>query len=668
MLFFMSAVASASTATAEVLASVLTPSSADSPVALQVAVSCATPGAEIHYTLNGEEPTKFDPAVASGGSLTISRNALLKAKAWAGEESGPTATEDYRITGSISCGYQHGLALSVAGRIWSWGEQGGGRLGNGNVAAADVATPARVLLGAGYFDNGMVIAAGYDHTQVIDKDGLVWSFGENGLGQLGNNSTTDSALPVRVLRSTTAGDHLGACTGIDAGQEFSVALLPAGEPVAWGSQATGRLGNGTNSSTPRKYAAGVIRGDDPSYPPLAGIKQVSAGHSHGLAREPNSSEQTGGAGRVWVWGHNHVGQLGRGDTSGITRAMPMLLDENTELADALDVSGGGAHTAVVRWHPTASGLDGTVWSCGSQTDGRLGNGTTASGSVTYPVKAIKEGGSDLTGVQQVSAGPSHTLAVDADGHVWAWGNNQYGQLGDGTTTHSGHARMVKDAAGTGVLGNIVMVSAGGESTNGRSMALAADGTIWVWGRNNEGQLGNGQTASVTALPVAHAQNHVDEGEPAVSLSYTIDGFSEPYGATLEAVPTHSGPEGLGHLTSVKFYVDGGLAATVASAPWTTALPDLPPGQHHAFALATDENGVTAMSQSVTFDASDPDNDGLPSAWETQHGFDPEDPADATGDPDQDQLNNSQEFQYSTNPSDKDTDDDYVPDGIEVFGI
>ena len=78
-------------------------------------------------------------------------------------------------------------------------------------------------------------------------------------------------------------------------------------------------------------------------------------------------------------------------------------------------------------------------------------------------------------------------------------------------------------------------------------------------------------------------------------------------------------------------------------------------------------GPPWKSQSVTFDASDPDNDGLPSAWETQHGLDPEDPADATGDPDQDQLNNSQEFQYSTNPRDKDTDDDYVPDGIEVFG-
>ena len=657
----------AAPARAQVAAPVFTPSSGDSTVAMGVAISSSTPGVEIHYTLNGEEPVKTDPAVVSGGSISISRDIVVKAKAWLGEESSATTTGDYRITGSISCGYQHGLALSVAGRIWSWGEQASGRLGNGQTAGADLATPSRVLKGAGYFDNGTIIAAGYDHSLVIDQDGFVWAFGENGSGQLGDNSTTDRGLPVRVWKSSTSQDYLGACIGADGGQNFSVALLPTGVPVTWGIQSSGRLGNGLNSSNSRKYAEPVKNGDDPAYPDLAGIRQIAAGHGHGLGREPNASEQTGSLGRVWAWGSNTSGQLGLGSTTHGIRAEPMLLSANTELTDALDISGGGAHTAVVRWKDGDAELDGTVWTCGNRADGRLGNGSTSSGDVTYPTKVIKVDGSALTGVWQVSAGPTHTLALDGDGHVWAWGDNTYGQLGDGSTSDNGYARLVKDSAGTGLLSNIVMISAGGEATNGRSMALAADGTIWVWGRNDEGQLGNGQTASVTLLPVAHPQNHVDEGEPAVTLTYTLNGTTAPFGVTLTAAPSHSGPEGIDHLIDLKFYVNGVMEGSRSTAPWSLSLSNIPQGSKHAYVLATDENGMVAMSQSVTFDPGDFDADGLPSSWENEHGLDPEDAGDADGDADQDGLLNSEEFAWGADPNDKDTDDDYVNDGIEVHG-
>lgn len=562
-------------------------------------IICETENAEIHYTLNGAEPTKFDPAITSGGTIRISRNAVLKVRAWLGAEASPVVTEDYRITGAVSCGYQHGLALSVAGRVWSWGEQASGRLGNGSTAAADVIMPGRVLLPPGNFELGALIAAGYDHSLVVDQSRQTWAFGENASGQLGNNSTTDSALPVRVLRSATAGDFLGPVTGADAGQNFSLALLEGGSPVTWGSQSSGRLGNGVNSSSSRKYADPVENGSDPAYPDLTGIRQISAGHGHGLAREANASEVEAATGRVWVWGSNGSGQLGRGNTSPLTRAQPMLLNATTELTHALDVSGGGSHTAVVRWEANNSDLDGTVWSCGNQSDGRLGNGLTTAGDVTYPVKAIKVGGAPLTGIRQVSAGPSHTLALDADGHVWAWGDNSYGQLGDGTTTDNGHARLVLGANDTGTMEDIVMVTAGGESTNGRSMALAGDGTIWVWGRNNEGQLGNGQTAGATILPVAHAQNHVAEGAPGfASFTATPAAPPEEDCVVVAATPTHSGPLGLQHIERVEIYLNGEIQTTLGATDCHCEIDGLEPGVYHTYGLVFDQYDQMAMSSAA----------------------------------------------------------------------
>ena len=264
-----------------------------------------------------------------------------------------------------------------------------------------------MLLPPTNFELGSIIAAGYDHSLVVDQSRQTWAFGENASGQLGNNATTDSALPVRVLKSTTAGDFLEPVTGADAGQNFSLALLENGTPVTWGSQSSGRLGNGVNSSSSRKYADPVENGSDLAYPDLTGIRQISAGHGHGLAREANASEVPAATGRVWVWGSNSSGQLGCGDTSTVTRAYPMLVAAGTELTRAIDVSGGGAHTAVVRWEANNPDLDGTVWSCGNQSAGRLGNGVTSSGSVSFPVKTIKVGGDPLTGIRQVSVPRGH---------------------------------------------------------------------------------------------------------------------------------------------------------------------------------------------------------------------------------------------------------------------
>lgn len=631
-------------ADAEVLAPLLSPQAADSPVVLDLTVTCPTPGAEIRYTLNGVEPTRFDPVVASGGTVRISRNAVVKARAWLGSEVSLVATEDYRITGSIASGDQHGLALSVSGRVWSWGNQAHGRLGNGLTSAASILNPVQVLHGGGEFETGAALAAGFNHSLVQDQQGVVWAFGRNAAGQLGSNSTSDSAVPVQVLRGPAPPAVLANSLGIAAGQDWSLALAAAGEVLSWGSQSTGRLGNGTTSGS-RLLAGPVLRGDVPEYPALSGIHGIAAGPAFGLAREANEREVAGGTGKVWAWGYNNTGQLGNGTTSNASRALPVKLNATTLLTDAWDVSAGEAHAVFVRWHPTDLTLQGSVWASGNRAYGRLGNGSTAAGSVTFPTPVLKAAGVPLDDITQVAAGAAHTLAIDGDGFVWSWGYNGYGQLGDGTTANRAYAAKVKNPAGTGDLSGIVRVAAGGDGLQGASMALSENGTIYVWGRNQQGQLGNGETSLyATKLPVAHAQNHVFEGAPALTLTHTVTDSVEKGSVAISAFPTHTGSGATDPISRVEIFLNGRLSATFTGGIWAGSVPDLEAGNYHGYGLVFDTNGLIAMSAPFSFVID----------------LDPELDKDGDG------LKNGAELSLGTDPLNADTDGDGMEDGFEQW--
>ncbi len=170
------------------------------------------------------------------------------------------------------------------------------------------------------------------------------------------------------------------------------------------------------------------------------------------------------------WGQNNEGQLG--DGSPADRAL---------YGGVSGLAGGVVQVAAGIEHGLAVTSGGTVWAWGRNVEGELGDGTLTTSRT--PVRVM-----GLTGIIAVSAGGRHSLALRSDGTVWAWGDNEHGQMGNGVT--SLHQLTPVEVAG---LAGVTKISAGGDF----SLALRSDGTVWAWGYNQDGELGNGTTADIS---------------------------------------------------------------------------------------------------------------------------------------------------------------------------
>jgi alpha-tubulin suppressor-like RCC1 family protein len=206
------------------------------------------------------------------------------------------------------------------------------------------------------------------------------------------------------------------------------------------------------------------------------VVQVAAGNGHGLALRSD--------GTVWAWGFNGSGELGDGTRT--SRSTPVQV---TGLTGVTQVAASGAFSLALR-------SDGTVWAWGDNRAGQLGRGTTSNHEVT-PARVT-----GLAGVTKISAGDDFALALGSDGTVSAWGDNRRGQLGNGTAVSS--PVPVKVAG----LSQVTGISAGYDSSMvTRTNGISAITSVWTWGGNDFGQLGDGTLTShstperVTGLPV-----------------------------------------------------------------------------------------------------------------------------------------------------------------------
>lgn len=182
---------------------------------------------------------------------------------------------------------------------------------------------------------------------------------------------------------------------------------------------------------------------------------VRMGGSFGLGVDVN--------GVIWGWGDNRNGQLGIESRKIISK--PVQAAQGMNGQDILDIQCGNVNTLFIM-------KDGTVYTCGANSEGQQGIASVKD-RVLIPVQIP-----ELKNIVQANCGFGHCLALDKDGHVWAWGRNHVGQIGDGTRQHVDTPKMLS-------LENIIQVGCGGKY----SMALDASGVVYAWGEGDYGQLG-----------------------------------------------------------------------------------------------------------------------------------------------------------------------------------
>ncbi|MDZ4289316.1 MAG: cadherin-like beta sandwich domain-containing protein, partial [Prosthecobacter sp.] len=316
---------------------------------------------------------------------------------------------------------------------------------------------------------------------------LAW--GDNGIGQLGNSSTTDSETPVAVnMTGVLAGKTI---VSMASGGSHSLAVCMDGTVAVWGGNENGQLGNNssTESSVPVAVnTAGVLVGKM--------VIAVAAGYQHSVALCSD--------GTLAAWGDNFEGQLGDNKNSAPQSLVPVAVTASGALAGkmAIAVSAGYYHTLALC-------SDGTMVAWGSNRNGQLGNNSLTDSPV--PVAVNTSGVLAGKTVVLVAAGVDHSLALCSDGTLAAWGMNSSGQLGNNSTDPS-LVPVAVDRSDVLAGKTVVALAAGAE----HSLALGSDGTAAAWGGNNSGQLGN-NSSSDSSVPVAVDKTGVLAGKIVVGL-------------------------------------------------------------------------------------------------------------------------------------------------------
>ena len=385
-------------------------------------------------------------AVGNAWSLAIDKNG--RAWAWGnggdgrlGINSTVSALTPVSVLGAVKtfCHIGAGNATSAAidknGRIWSWGFNNSGQLGNG--ANTQQLTPVSL---AGAVKTFCKISLSNGQTLALDKNGRAWGWGFNANGLLGDNSVTARNTPVSV-----AGAVKTFCE-IAAGNQHALAIDKSGNTWAWGPNGQGQLG--ANIATFVRTPKSIVLGATKTFCQV----NIGGGFSAMIDR----------VGKMWTWGSNTTGQIG--DNTTTARYTPVnLAGVNKTFCKV--VSGGGWTLAIAH--------TGRLWGWGANTNGRIGDNSTTQRNT--PVSIL---GAAKT-FCEIACGNVHSLAISRTGRVWAWGNNTFGALGNNSTISQNTPVSV-----LGAIKTFCQIAAGTQV----SYALRSTGRLWGWGDNGGGKL------------------------------------------------------------------------------------------------------------------------------------------------------------------------------------
>jgi alpha-tubulin suppressor-like RCC1 family protein len=452
----------------------------------------------------------------------------------------------------IAAGYHFSLGIGANGTVYAWGDNEAYQLGNTN---ADCAFPKAINPAVTNFS---AVAAGNLFSLAL-SNGFVYAWGTNGTqGRLGAGiPNLRTSNPVRV-------SNLNGITAIAAGESHSLALSN-GYVYSWGMGTSGRLGNGGTTSAPTPVQVTNIDG----------AVAIAAGYDYSLALLSN--------GLVMAWGAGANGRLGNGaDTNSSVPVQVANLTDVVAIAASMPVVTNDSSFGE-RPHSLALKSDGTVWAWGQNGSyGRLGTGTTT-GYTNLPVQVQFTNSVFIT---NIAVGGTCSFAVNSNGMVYAWGNNDWGQFGDGRHANQGQNEILNSPYPTPVtnLTDVREIVAGRYHT----IAIKSNDDTVLCGLHSSGQLGTGEF-DYEPKPVSPAVSNVIAFAAGESTSYVVLsnghvkawgnadrgrlGNQEPLtGSTGKSVHDH-----IGTPTDV-FHADGSLLTNVVA---------IAGGAFHALALRND---------------------------------------------------------------------------------
>ena len=433
---------------------------------------------------------------------------------------------------AISISGLHSCAINLDGYVYCWGWNQYGQLGDGTKINRN--TPVQVL---NQSETAVKISTGETHTCIITDLGSVKCWGSNSNGTIGDGTTIDQVSPTQVTSLTEGVQSLVS------GMLHSCALTSSGGVKCWGANTYGQLGDGTTQT--RLTPVDVIG-------LTSGVVAISA-----KAYETCAVTDSGA---LKCWGNNNYGQLGDGT----------IIDKLTPV-NVAGLTSGVSSVSVGKFHACALTNAGGVKCWGLNSDGQLGDDT-----YTKRLTPVDTVGLSANAIS-ISAGGAHTCAILVDEKTQCWGNNQVGQLGNGTTLGSILPIDVIDLVG---------VPAALSASGGSSCIIIEDGLVKCWGNNNEGQLGIGGDIQWIASPTY-----------VVGFGATVPHFSIS-GSILD---------GMGNPISGVMISDGNGNNNSSDANGSYLLSDLEPG---TYSLTATKSGFTFLPVTQTIAVVDADVSGV----------------------------------------------------------